>query len=57
LGFRTLHAYFPDSGLIIAMGLNSGTADDQIAALMKSVYNTLRADGVIRPRPVPATSA
>ncbi|HEY0401912.1 MAG TPA: serine hydrolase domain-containing protein [Blastococcus sp.] len=57
LGFRNLHAYFPDSGLIIAMGLNSGTADDQIATLMKSVYNTLRADGVIRPRPVPATSA
>src|SRR4051794_4863432 len=29
LGFRALHAYFPDSGLIIAVGLNSGTADDQ----------------------------
>jgi D-alanyl-D-alanine carboxypeptidase len=49
LGFRALHAYFPDSGLIIAFGLNSGTADanDQSATLMKSVYDTLRANGLI----------
>jgi D-alanyl-D-alanine carboxypeptidase len=56
LGFRALHAYFPDSGLIIAIGLNSATADDQIATLMKSVYATLRADGLVHRRPVPATS-
>src|SRR3954452_18700957 len=56
LGFRALHAYFPDSGLIIAVGLNSGTADDQSGALMKTVYDTLVADGVIPPRPVPATA-
>ena len=56
LGFRALHAYFPDSGLIIAIGLNSATADDQIATLTKTVYNTLRAEGLVQPRPVPATS-
>jgi D-alanyl-D-alanine carboxypeptidase len=52
VGFRTLHAYFPDSGLIVAMSLNSATADDQIAALAKSVYDTLRVDGVIHSRPM-----
>jgi D-alanyl-D-alanine carboxypeptidase len=56
LGFRALHAYFPDSGLIIAIGLNSATADDQIATLTKTVYDTLRAEGLVQPRPVPATS-
>ncbi len=49
LGFRALHAYFPDSGLIIAIGLNSATADDQSATLMKSVHDTLRKNGMIRP--------
>ncbi|HYH26450.1 MAG TPA: serine hydrolase domain-containing protein [Blastococcus sp.] len=49
LGFRALHAYFPDSGLIIAIGLNSATDDDQSATLMKSVYDTLRANGMIHP--------
>jgi D-alanyl-D-alanine carboxypeptidase len=56
LGFRALHAYFPDSGLIIAIGLNSATDDDQIATLIKAVYDTLGANGMIQPRPVPATS-
>ena len=55
LGFRALHAYFPDSGLIIAIGLNSATADDQISTLTKTVYDTLRAEGLVQPRPVPAT--
>jgi D-alanyl-D-alanine carboxypeptidase len=54
LGFRALHAYFPDSGLIIALGLNSATADDQIAVLVKSVYDTLLADGLVQPEQVPA---
>jgi D-alanyl-D-alanine carboxypeptidase len=49
LGFRAVHAYFPDSGLIIAFGLNSATADDQIATLMKTVYDTLQANGMVRP--------
>ena len=50
LGFRAVHAYFPDSGLIIAFGLNSATesANDQIATLMKSVYDTLLAGGLVR---------
>jgi D-alanyl-D-alanine carboxypeptidase len=56
LGFRAVHAYFPDSGLIIAMGLNSATEDDQIAVLVKSVYDTLLADGLVQAGPVPAGS-
>ena len=52
LGFRALHAYFPDSGLIIAFGLNSGTANanDHSATLMRTVYGTLLSHGVIRPQ-------
>jgi D-alanyl-D-alanine carboxypeptidase len=57
LGFRTVHVYFPDSGVIFAIGLNSITADDQIGTLVTSLYDTLRANGVIRPRPVPVTPA
>jgi D-alanyl-D-alanine carboxypeptidase len=55
--FRVVHAYFPDSGLIITVGLNSATesANDQIATLTKTVYKTLQAEGLARPRPVPAT--
>jgi D-alanyl-D-alanine carboxypeptidase len=56
LGFRALHAYFPESGVIIAIGLNSATADDEIATLTKTVYDTLRAEGLVHPQPVPATS-
>jgi D-alanyl-D-alanine carboxypeptidase len=56
LGFRALHAYFPESGVIIAIGLNSATADDEIATLTKAVYDTLRAEGLVHPQPVPATS-
>jgi D-alanyl-D-alanine carboxypeptidase len=51
LGFRAVHAYFPDSGLVIAIALNSATADDQIGPLTKSVYATLRADGLTTARP------
>jgi D-alanyl-D-alanine carboxypeptidase len=55
---RVVHATFPDSGLIITLGLNSATesANDQIAALTKTVYDTLQAAGLVHPRPVPATS-
>jgi D-alanyl-D-alanine carboxypeptidase len=55
--FRVVHAYLPDSGLIIAIGLNSATesANDQIAALTKTVYKTLQAGGLVHPRPAPAT--
>jgi D-alanyl-D-alanine carboxypeptidase len=51
LGFRAVHAYFPKSGLIIAITLNSGVAgaNDQSGALMKTVYDTLLSHKVIRP--------
>ncbi len=54
LGFRAVHAYFPDSGLIIAFGLNSATADDQIGTLMKTLYDTLLAHGLVHPAPATA---
>jgi D-alanyl-D-alanine carboxypeptidase len=49
LGFRAVHAYFPDSGVIIALGLNSSTADDQIGTLMTSVYDTLLTHRLVHP--------
>ncbi len=57
LAFRVVHAYFPDSGVIVAIALNSATesANDQIATLTKTVYATLHAAGLVHPRPVPAT--
>jgi len=54
LGFRTLHAYFPASGLIIAIGLNSATTDDQIQLVAESVLATLQSHGVLDKRPAPA---
>ena len=48
LGFRTLHVYFPRSGVIMAMGLNSYSAKDQILALAASAYDTLRSHRVVR---------
>jgi D-alanyl-D-alanine carboxypeptidase len=54
-GFRTLHGFFPDSGLIIAIGLNSAPTEDKIATLLMSVYDTLRADGMVRSRPATPT--
>jgi D-alanyl-D-alanine carboxypeptidase len=53
LGFRTLlHVYVPEPGLIMAMGLNSAPAEDQIDVLMTSVYSTLVEQGAV---PAPAT--
>ena len=51
-GFRTLHIYLPESGLIIAIGLNSRTVDEQTTALAVAVHDTLVEHGV-----VPAPSA
>jgi D-alanyl-D-alanine carboxypeptidase len=58
LGFRALHAYFPDSGLIIALTLNSATdrANDQSPTLMRTVYDTLLSHGVIRSPEGPANA-
>jgi D-alanyl-D-alanine carboxypeptidase len=53
LGFRTLHVYLPESGFIMAIGLNRQPADDQIVALALSVIDTLVSQGVI-PAPVGA---
>jgi hypothetical protein len=47
LGFRTLHVYLPESEVIIAIGLNSHPADDQIRSLAVSVYETLMSEGVL----------
>jgi D-alanyl-D-alanine carboxypeptidase len=47
LGFRTLHLYFPRSGVIMAMGLNSQPSQDHIADLAALVYNTLVSDRII----------
>jgi D-alanyl-D-alanine carboxypeptidase len=47
LGFRTVHVYLPESGVIVAMGLNSATADDQLSALSESVIRTLVEQGFV----------
>jgi len=44
--FRTLHIYFPRSGLIIAIGLNSDPTVDHINDLVFAVYDTLAAHGI-----------
>ncbi|MEV7626891.1 serine hydrolase domain-containing protein [Actinoplanes sp. NPDC089786] len=50
LGFRTLHMYFPGSGLIIAIGVNSSTDSDadKLPDLAQTVYQTLREHGADR---------
>lgn len=55
-GFRTLHVYLPESGLIIAIGLNSRPAEDQMTALVVAVYETLIEQGVVA-APAPARGA
>jgi D-alanyl-D-alanine carboxypeptidase len=47
LGVRALHVYLPESEVIIAIGLNSHPADDQIRSLAVSVYETLMSEGVL----------
>ncbi|WP_232807192.1 serine hydrolase domain-containing protein [Geodermatophilus chilensis] len=51
LGFRFLHAWFPESGLIVAMGLNSRADEDRIGVLATTVYETLVAHGLAEPVP------
>ncbi|WP_418605360.1 hypothetical protein [Georgenia sp. SUBG003] len=48
-GFRVLHMYFPDSGVVLALGLNSQPDQDRIIVLAGSVYDTLASHGLIRP--------
>jgi D-alanyl-D-alanine carboxypeptidase len=56
LGFRFLHVYFPDSGVIVTMGLNSSPDEDRIGDLATAVYDTLRAHGLVAPAPVGAAA-
>ena len=51
LGFRLLHAYFPESGLVIAIALNSRPDEDQLGALATQVYETLVTHGALGPAP------
>jgi D-alanyl-D-alanine carboxypeptidase len=51
LGFRTVHLHLPESGVVVALALNSATAEDQIIALALAVHETLVAEGVV---PAPA---
>ena len=54
LGFRFVHAYFPESGLVIALGLNSSPDEDRIRVLATSVYDTLLVHGALEPAPAGA---
>jgi D-alanyl-D-alanine carboxypeptidase len=56
-GFRTMHVYLPESGLIIAIGLNSRTVDDQMTALALAVHDTLVEHGVVTAPSVPVDAA
>lgn len=41
LGYRVLHVYWPRSGLIIALAINSAPDRDELGNLAASVYQTL----------------
>ena len=56
-GFRVLHVYLPESELIIAVGLNSRTVDDQMTALVLAVLDTLAEHGVVDAPSAPADEA
>ena len=40
-GFRVEHVYVPRSGTLIAVGLNSATAEGQEGTLVRSIYRIL----------------
>ncbi|MGZ4599757.1 MAG: serine hydrolase domain-containing protein [Oryzihumus sp.] len=46
LGFRTLHVWFPGSGLLLAMGVNSAPTHDHIEELAIAAYKTVAAHGL-----------
>ena len=46
-GYRVVHYYFPRSGMIIALAVNSATGNDDIADLAGSVYQTLQNAGAV----------
>ena len=49
LGYRVEHYYFPHSGIIIALAVNSATdaANDQLGTLAVTVYQTLQKAGAV----------
>ena len=49
LGFRFLHVYLPESGVVAAIGLNSSPDEDRIGDLVTAVYDTLAEHGVVAP--------
>lgn len=46
-GYRVAHYYFPHSGMIIALAVNSATGNDDIGDLAGSVYQTLQNAGAV----------
>jgi hypothetical protein len=65
LGYRAEHFYFPRSGIIIALAVNSATGadNDELGTLAVTVYQTLQNEGAVHPRwnalrapRIPATS-
>jgi D-alanyl-D-alanine carboxypeptidase len=49
-GYRVVHVYFPSSGIIIALAVNSATDtdNDELGALAGTVYQTLQEAGTVR---------
>jgi D-alanyl-D-alanine carboxypeptidase len=45
-GYRVLHLYFPRTGLILAIAVNSSTQADTLYDLAETVYQTLQDDQV-----------
>jgi D-alanyl-D-alanine carboxypeptidase len=48
-GFRALHIYFPQSEVIIAVGVNSMPTQSALPALAESIHDTLVSHGLVRP--------
>jgi D-alanyl-D-alanine carboxypeptidase len=46
-GFRVLHLYFPKSGIIMAVGVNSQPTQSALPALAESIHDTLDSHGLI----------
>jgi len=47
LGFRALHAYLPETSLILAIGVNSATTEDHVSELLIAAVDTLVENGVV----------
>jgi D-alanyl-D-alanine carboxypeptidase len=47
LGYRMAYAWFPESGAVLAVGINSqpNQKEDQIGKLMEAIYGSLRKAG------------